>query len=190
MTFQQTHRPLISFKNICFLFRKNLPSSQPCYEPFPSCHPVCAEQSDSCMDCPSAMPKYLGDPGRDAPTGKYMPVHCSSKRPYVHLPGRDTIAHWRISSFDTPMPNQAPESHSIRPRQNHWRQAVMIKSHIEEWPPSLPKAAQEPQKLELLDSFPATFCIHFTFRPLSSTKAFHNILQYQEEFTTKSGAIF
>lgn len=62
----------------------------------------------------------------------------------------------------------------------------MVKSPIEEWLPNLPKAAQEPQELELWCSFPAQYCIHFMVLPKSSsTKEFHNMLQYCEEFTAK-----
>ncbi|KAF4801438.1 hypothetical protein TURU_034951 [Turdus rufiventris] len=67
-------------------------------EPYLSCHRLCAEQSDSCVDRSSVTPKHLGDPSRDAPARKYMPVHCSSKRPYLHMPGSDSIGRWRISS--------------------------------------------------------------------------------------------
>ncbi|XP_064558142.1 uncharacterized protein LOC135442355 isoform X2 [Zonotrichia leucophrys gambelii] len=84
---------------------------------------------------------------------------------------------------DTPMPDSSPKSHHAQPQNTHQKQAVMIRNPIEEWLPKLPRAAQEPQELELLGSSPAPYCIHFFFIPLSNTKPFNNIIQYQEEFT-------
>ncbi|KAF4805030.1 hypothetical protein TURU_002544 [Turdus rufiventris] len=90
------------------------------------------------------------------------------------------------ANFNTQMPNELPESHTIQSYKHRQQQAVMSKNPIEEWLPNLPKAAQEPQELELLGFYPAQYCIHFMVLPKpSNTKEFHNILQYHEEFTAK-----
>lgn len=83
---------------LVFLFRENLPHTQPCDEPHSSCHLVNAERSGNCMVRPSAASKRLGDPGTDTSARKHMSVHCSSKESYVHLSGRKSIAGWRTSS--------------------------------------------------------------------------------------------
>ncbi|KAF4793635.1 hypothetical protein TURU_109559 [Turdus rufiventris] len=89
-------------------------------------------------------------------------------------------------SFEIEMPNELPESHTISLYKLRRQQTVMIKNPIEELLPSLPKAAQEPQELELLGSYPAQYCVHFIILPKpSDTKEFHNIKQYRQEFMVK-----
>ncbi|KAF4792244.1 Endogenous retrovirus group K member 11 Pol protein [Turdus rufiventris] len=148
--------------------KKNIPSTQPRDEPHPSCLLVNTEQSGSCMWVTLAQTLQQENTCLSMTAAENPMSTC--------LVGVSLKAGEYSASFDTQMPNELPKSHTIQSYKPHRPQAVMSKNPIEELLPSLPKAAQEPQELELLGCYPAQYCIHLMVLPKpSDTKEFHNI---------------